>query len=87
MAPAGRRVELYALSTCVWCRRTREWLEQRAVPHEVTYVDLAGGEELARAQRRVLEFVSNLSFPVLIIDDGRSVLQGYQPDRFEDELG
>jgi hypothetical protein len=41
------KVVLYALSTCGWCRRTKELLVEEGVDHELIDVDLCTGEERA----------------------------------------
>lgn len=87
MAGRTRKVEFFALSTCGWCRKTRTWLDEHQVTYQLAYMDLCEGAEKEAAKERVLSFVSRLTFPVLVIDDGQTVIQGYQPDRFEEELG
>ena len=83
----NRKVEFFALSTCGWCRKTRAWLDERGISYQLCYLDLVTGQEEAAAKERLLQFVSRLSFPVLVIDDGREVIQGYLPERFEEALG
>ena len=40
---------LYALSTCVWCRKTKQLLDQLGVEYNCVEVDLLEGEEKAKA--------------------------------------
>lgn len=87
MSDRSRKVEFFALSTCGWCRKTREWLDERRVDYDICYMDQVSGEEKDRAKERVLEFVERLSFPVLVINDGARVIQGYKPEVFEEALG
>ena len=42
---AEHTVMLYALSTCIWCRKTRQLLEDEKVTYDYLYVDLLEGEE------------------------------------------
>ncbi|WP_369425418.1 glutaredoxin domain-containing protein, partial [Methanothrix sp.] len=47
----GRRVgevRLYALSTCGWCKRTKELLEELGIEFSHLYVDLLSEEEVKR---------------------------------------
>jgi glutaredoxin-like protein NrdH len=87
MPQDGRRVEFYGLSTCGWCRRTKAWLDDHGIDYELVYVDLAQGDELASAKKRIHEFLERESFPILIINNGEKVIQGYQVDDFEEALG
>jgi glutaredoxin-related protein len=34
-----RNIKLYALSTCIWCRKTKEFLDKSGVEYEYVYVD------------------------------------------------
>jgi len=86
MESKSRKVEFFALSTCGWCRKTRDWLDENRVDYDVVYVDQAAEDEREAARQRILEFVSKLSFPVLIIDNGAEVIQGYKPDRLKECL-
>jgi len=84
--PRQGAVEFYALSTCIWCRRTREWLEDNGVPFNLHYMDLLEGEERSKAQRELERHVSRMSYPVIVANDGDVVIQGYQPEQFEEEI-
>ena len=41
-------IMLYALSTCGWCRKTRELLQEMGVDYSYEYVDLLDGAEKRR---------------------------------------
>jgi glutaredoxin len=83
---AARRVEFFGLSTCVWCRKAKAWLDDHGVQYESCYVDLLAGAEREAAMGRLRQHVSRESYPTLVIDDGRAVIQGYAPERYEQEL-
>lgn len=87
MASTDRNVIVYALSTCIWCRKTLAWLDEHGVQYQRIYMDLLDGQERERAQQEALRVVNHLSYPVLVIDGGRKVIQGYKPEQFEEELG
>ena len=42
------KIMLYALSTCGWCRKTRDLLESLGVEYDYVYVDLLSGEDRER---------------------------------------
>jgi len=48
------KVLVYALSTCVWCKRTKEFLKDRKVHYEYVDVDLASPEDRKRIDDRRL---------------------------------
>ena len=80
------RVILYALSTCVWCRRTREFLEKQDISFDYVYVDLLEAQERESAKNIVKRWNSRVSFPTLVIDDEDCVV-GFKPEKIRDALG
>jgi len=77
---AGRKagkVMLYALSTCVWCRRTKRLLNELGVEYDYTDVDLLSGAEREAVMEAVEKYNPSLSFPTLVIDDKKAIL-GFQ---------
>jgi glutaredoxin len=76
----------YGLSTCVWCKRTRQLLEDNDVAFDFIYVDLLRGKERAEAIEKVREWNRAGSFPTLIVDGEQSVV-GFKPDKINEVLG
>lgn len=62
-------VKVYALSTCPYCRMTREYLAAEGVEFDVVEVDLLAGEEREQAVREVRDVSGGASFPVVVIGD------------------
>lgn len=63
------RILLYALSTCVWCRKTKQLLEQLGVDYNFVDVDLLSGAERAQVMEEIKKLNPRCSFPTLTIDD------------------
>lgn len=63
------RILLYALSTCVWCQKTKGLLDQLGVEYNYIDVDLLEGEERTKATEDVKKLNPRCSFPTLAIDD------------------
>ena len=63
------QVTLYALSTCVWCRKTRNLLDELGVAYDYEYVDLLVGIARKEAIDVVTKWNPACSFPTLIIRD------------------
>jgi glutaredoxin len=59
---------LYALSTCLWCRKTKQLLDQLGVAYNYIDVDLLEGEEKAKATEDVKNLNPRCSFPTLAVD-------------------
>ena len=73
-------VMLYALSTCGWCKKTKALLNALEVPYEYIDVDKLSGEDLAAIREEVARFNPQISFPTLVIDDGRQVIIGFKEE-------
>jgi glutaredoxin len=82
----NHEVRLFALSTCGWCRKTRELLVELNLDHYYVYVDQLEGEEREEAVEEVKKWNSGTSFPTLVIDNETSIV-GYEADRIRRELG
>lgn len=80
------QVLLYALSTCIWCRKTRQMLEDEDVAFDFVYVDLVDADERKAAREHIRKFSNRMSFPTIIFDEEDSIT-GYKPDRIKERLG
>lgn len=87
MAESEKSVELFALSTCVWCKRTRAWLDEHGVNYTLNHVDLLTGEEKEEVVARAKTFVERVAYPIVVIDGGDTVIQGFHPEQMEEVLG
>ena len=76
----------YGLSTCVWCKRTRQFLEDQGVTFDYVYVDLLKGQEREEAKDQVRPWNPAVSFPTVIVDDSQCVV-GYKPEKLKEALG
>jgi glutaredoxin-like protein NrdH len=78
-------IVLYALSTCVWCRKTRQLLEDMGVEYSYTYVDLLPPEEKEQVDREMEKWNPQGSFPTIVIDNERCLV-GFSEDRIREAL-
>jgi len=76
---------LYALSTCVWCKKTRALLDSLGVEYSYEYLDLLPAKE----QREVLEVVKKWNparnFPTLVINNQKCII-GFKEDEIREAL-
>jgi glutaredoxin len=74
-----KEVNMYTLSTCPWCRKTKTFFAERNVPFE--YVDYDLADEAAQEKiSRELDAAGATGFPFVKIGD--EVIMGYQPERY-----
>ena len=77
---------LYALSTCVWCKKTKEYLAKLGVAFDYIDVDLLEGEEREVVRRQMKKWNPALSFPTVVLDNKEAV-NGYAPQELKERLG
>jgi glutaredoxin-like protein NrdH len=81
-----KKVKLYALSTCGWCKKTKRFLDDHNVDYEYEYVDLLKGAERARVMAQVKRWNPKRTFPTVVVDD-KEVVVGFREDRLREVLG
>lgn len=81
-----RKIFLYTLSTCGWCKKTKELLKEKGITYEYIDVDVLKAEERKAAVEDLHKRNAPLGFPIIIIDD-KELISGYQPDKILSALG
>lgn len=79
-----KKVTIYALSTCLWCKKTKKYFEDRKI--EFKAIDYDKQDE-ARQEELMAEMRAHGgtgSFPFVKIDN--ACTQGYDPQEFENLL-
>ena len=79
------KIMLYALSTCGWCRKTKELLNELGVEYEYIYVDLLEDEDEDAAMDEIKKWNPRLSFPTLVIDD--KCIVGFKENEIREAIG
>jgi len=79
------KVKLYALSTCGWCKKARQFLDAHNINYEYVYVDLLAGEERDRIMAEVDRWNPRRSFPTVVVDDS-TVVVGFNESRLREVL-
>lgn len=79
-------VVLYALSTCGWCRKTKELLNQLGVEFYYAYVDHMQGEARTETMNEVEKWNPRCSFPTLVINNEKCIM-GFKEDEIREALG
>ena len=78
------RIMLYALSTCVWCRKTKDLLKTMNVSFDYADVDLLNAKERDEAMEEIRKWNPLCSFPSLIINNNCVV--GYDEKKIRELL-
>ena len=77
------KIMLYALSTCGWCRKTKELLDELGVEYDYIYVDQLEGAEKDDTIDEVKKWNPRCSFPTLVIDDEKCIT-GFKEDEIRE---
>ncbi len=78
-------VTLYALSTCMWCKKTKDLLSKLGVSYDYVYVDLTSGSARSELIDEMRRFNPDLTFPTLVIKN--DVIVGYKEKEIKNALG
>jgi glutaredoxin len=75
---------MYTLSTCPWCRKTKQFFKENNIPFEYVDYDLQKEEE----QQKIIDEMTKLggmAFPFVKIRD--QIVVGYNPEKYAELLG
>lgn len=76
---------LFALSTCVWCKRTKKLLGDLGVSFEFEDVDLLDGPARDKAMAEFEKWNPGGGFPLLIINTSKCI-KGFKEDEIRKTL-
>lgn len=80
------KVVLFALSTCVWCKKTKKLLGELGVEYSFVDVDLLDGDEKDEVVAQLVKWNPQQSFPTMVIDDEESIV-GFKEEKIREVLG
>lgn len=78
-------IMLYALSTCQWCRKTKELLDELKVDYHYIDVDLVTGDDQKQIIEEIKRFNAACSFPTMVIDKKDSIV-GFDEDKIREKF-
>ena len=86
MADEGQctEIEFYGLSTCMWCKKTKAYLDEKNIEYTHVFVNELEGDEKEKVRNRVRELNPSMTFPTVKIGD--RIIRGHHPEEFEEAL-
>lgn len=81
----SHKVTVYALSTCVWCKMTKQYLNDNEVEYEFVDVDLLDDNDKSKVHSTIISKGGALSYPTTIVDD-KTVITGFRKDLLKEAL-
>ena len=79
------RVLLYALSTCAWCKMTKQFLKDNGVEFEYVDVDQCDKVDRAKVHNDIKNRGGDLTYPTLIVDN-KILINGFHKDKIKKAL-
>ena len=78
------KIVVYALSTCIHCKKAKEFLDSNNVTYDCTYVDRLSGDERTDTVSTIKKINPSLSFPTIVI--GERVVVGFDESDLKEAL-
>lgn len=78
-----KEIMLFALSTCVWCKKTKALLKDLGLEHSYVDVDLLFGSDREEAYNEMWKHNQSTSFPTIIINNGEDVIIGFEEKKLK----
>lgn len=76
-------IRLFALSTCIWCKKARALLDELKLEYTYIYVDLLDSEASANTKTEIRKWNPQCSFPTLVINNEKCIA-GFDEKRIRD---
>ena len=72
-------IMLFTLSTCIWCKKTKQLLKDLGLEYNYVDVDLLTGSDQDEAYNEMWKHNQSTSFPTIIIN-GEKIIIGFDED-------
>ena len=69
-------IRVFALSTCVWCNKTMQFLDNNNVAYSYVYVDKLSDEDVELCLQEQLKYAEEESYPLVAIGEKDCII-GY----------
>jgi len=77
-------IKLYALTTCIHCQNTKEFLDKCGVDYDCVHIDKLEGDERRRMIEEIKKANPGCAFPMLLI--GSKVIIGFKREEIREAL-
>ncbi len=80
------KVLIYAISTCIWCKRAKKFLRDQDIEYKYVDLDQCNVEDRSKIKKDILARGGQLVYPTIIIDD-KILINNFRIDKIRDALG
>lgn len=78
-------IRLFALSTCVWCRKTKRLLDSLEIAYDYVYTDLLSSNERNEVLDEVEKWNPRVSFPTMVINNEKAIV-GFKENQIREAI-
>lgn len=78
-------IKLYALSTCIWCGKTKKLLSELDIGYECIDVDLLDYDKQQDIIKEIKKFNPGGGFPTMVIDDEECIV-GFDEEKIREKF-
>jgi glutaredoxin len=83
---AGKKIGeilIFALSTCIWCMKTKQLFKDLGVEYSYVDVDLLQGKDQEEAVAEIMKLSGMQSFPTIVLDN-KKIMLGFKENEIRD---
>jgi len=80
------KIMLYTLSTCVWCRKMKKWLDEKGLAYSYVDVDRETGKDKEAVMEELEHWNPLCSFPTVVVNQ-KECLVGFKPEKLQEIIG
>jgi len=80
---ATNKIFLFTLSTCIWCKKTKQLLKDMGVEYSFVDVDLLEMLDQEEAYSQIEIYNPDISFPTIVINNGQEVICGFNEEKIK----
>jgi glutaredoxin len=77
------QVIMYALSTCIWCRKTKKLLQELGISFSYVDMDLLDGKSKEKYTAELKNWNPNCSYPTLVLNNKECIV-GYEENKIKE---
>lgn len=76
-------IKIFTLSTCGWCKKTKQYLKDLGLGFSYVDVDLLEGVDREETEKELAKWNPEMSFPTIVIDNAKCII-GFQPEELDE---
>lgn len=80
------KILMYTLSTCGWCRMTKDFLNKHGVEYSYIDVDLLEGDDRKKVADEILKWNPRGSYPTIVVNDKECIV-GFDEAKLKKSAG